>query len=195
MPDALAFRRRVCAVMWGLLVAFALAGLLVHNYALVGLTWIGAVALLFITVAGTRPARVARLVEPFAYRGAATTLLAVNVAGVTLGCLPGATETSQLLALYFGLIGVFGYRALVANRPGPALLTVAIALFSWLPAAFLAALTCGCKNPHYHREIPLTEHASIALCHAAVLLVGVLAAAALAGFEPRADELPDARLV
>src|SRR5512133_124271 len=128
MPDALAFRRRVCAVMWGLLVAFALAGLLVHNYALVGLTWIGAVALLFITVAGTRPTRVARLVEPFAYRGAGTALLAVNV----------ATETSQLLALYFGLIGVFGYRALVANRPGPALLTVAIALFAWLPAAFLA---------------------------------------------------------
>lgn len=193
MPEV--FRRQVCAVLWGVLVALALAGMLAGTYGVVALAWLGAVALLFITVIGTRPARVARLVEPYAYRGAATVLLAVNVAGVVLGCLPGATETSRLLALYFGLIGVFGYRALVASRPGPALLTVTITLFAWLPAAFVAAVSGGCKRPYYHRVIPLTEHASVALCHAAVLLVGVLAAAAVAGFAPRTDELPDARIV
>jgi len=64
-----------------------------------------------------------------------------------------------------------------------------------ISAAFVAAVSCSGHNPYYHRVIPLTEHASVALCHAAILLVGVLAAAAVAGFEPRVDELPDARLV
>jgi hypothetical protein len=193
MPEV--FRRHLCAVMWGLLVVFALAGMLAQNLALLALVWMGAVAVLVITVIGMRPARVARLAEPYAYRGVATVLFAVNVAGVVLGLVPGATETSQLLALYFGLIGVFGYRALVANRPGPALLTVTLALFAWLPAAFVAAVSCSGHNPYYHRVIPLTEHASVALCHAAILLVGVLAAAAVAGFAPRTDALPDARLL
>jgi len=189
--------RRLCAVLWGCLVAFAFAGFHVHSGSLLILAWFGSVAMIIISVATARTARDAeRLVQPRAYRTVAGSLFAVMVAGVVIGLLPGAPEMSQLGALYFGLLGVLAYRALVAKRPGPALSTTFVAIVTWLPVAFVRAVGHHKLPPGYPpRVIAWQEQATGALVTASILLLGVLVAVALVAFVPRSDELPDARVV
>jgi hypothetical protein len=196
MTDDAASGRRLCAVLWGCLVAFALAGFHVRSGSLLILAWFGSVAMIIISVVTARTRAEERLVQPRAYRAIAATLFAVMVAGVVVGLLPGAPEMSQLGAVYFGLIGVLAYRALVARRPGPALSTAFVAIVTWLPVAFVRAVGHHRLPPGYGpRVIAWQEHATGALVKASVLLLGVLVAAALVAFVPRRDELPDARVV
>src|SRR5262245_20510158 len=125
--------RHTCAALWALATALAVTGRISNDGPLVVLAWVLAALLTVITVLGADLSRDERLVRPVGYRIATGALLAVALAGIVLGLVPGATETSKLIAFYFGLVAVFAHRAFVAARPGPAILTVTVAMYTWLP--------------------------------------------------------------
>jgi hypothetical protein len=182
--------RRVCAVLWLGVLATALGGFV--SPMLYITAFLGAFMMMVMTVMTSRIRRDEQLRHPLAYRLAAGTLLVVTLVGVAIGLWPGARDTSQLLAVLFGIVALLAYRAFVARGPSHAMFVVAVTMFLWIPFAFLSLL--GCHRPGY--VTPWSTTASLQVLQIMVLMLPVLAVAALLAFAPRKPgELPHAVLV
>jgi len=150
--------------------------------------WFAAVALLVATVVVARFAREETLVRPLVYRAAAVAWLAVALAGFAIGFAPGATDISEVYILYFAIMMILAYRAVVARGPRPAMLAVTVSLFAWLP---LGALTLMGGHPRHPRPTPVMTVATNTALAGVLLLAGLVATAALVSFRS-ADGLPTA---
>ena len=185
--------RRVCGWLWMFVLLAAVAATVVGNGRAQFLAFGLAVMMTIGTAVMGKLTRDERLVHPVAYRIAAGALLAVALAGVVLALVPHASEVSRLAGVFFGLVSLLAYRAVVARGPRTAMFTVVIVMWAWLPVGFLALV--GCKWPHYVRVPPWTQVATWLTLRASLLLLPVLAGAALLAFAPRRDSMPDAHVV
>ncbi len=194
MDDSVIRRRRFCAWVWIALGALGVQSRFGDAPELIIYAWFGALAMTLITVASCRLADEQRLVRPRLYRAASIALLAVALEGVAFGFVPDASELSHLMAVYFGLIAVLAYRAVVARGPGASLLATTLGLVCWLPIGMITMMGCKCgaarfRVPHW------TEAATWTGLQVTLLLLVLATAAALVAFAPRKDCVPDARLV
>jgi len=186
--------RWICASLWMLVLAAALAGMLLGNGRGQLIAFVAAVVVTIVTAVMAKLARDERLAYPVAYRIAAGALLAVALAGVVLALVPHASEASRIAGVFFGLVSLLAYRAVVARGPRTAMFTVVIAMWAWLPIGFITLIGCKC-GPHFVRVPHATEVATWVTLRVLLLLLPVLAGAALLAFAPRRDFMPDARVV
>ena len=115
------------------------------------------------------------------------------LAGGAIALVPRASEPSRILGVFFALTAFIAYRALVARGPRRAMLAVVTAMWLWIPFFAVTVIGCKCRYeraPHHWSELASTDVLRVLL-----LLLPVLAIAALLGFTPRRDELPDMRVV
>lgn len=190
--DEILHRRRFCAALWLCVFGAAAAGAVIGDgrasLAAFGL----AVLASLLTVVMAKPGHDERLMVPVGYRVATGAVLGAALAGAALALLPGACEASKVTGVFFGLAAVLAYRAVVARGPRAAVVAVIVAMWSWIPFAFVAF--CGCRGG-YRGAARWSEIASSVTLHAFLLLLPIAAAAALLAFAPRRDELPDARVL
>ena len=178
MTDSIRDARRVCAVLWLVVVGGAIA-----EPKLAAFAFICAFVMCFVTAGVSKITGDEELVQPTPYRAACGALLVVALWGGGLALVPHASDLSRLLGVYFLLAAILAYRAIVARGPRRALMGVVIAMLAWLP--FIAITLIGCKRP-MRIELPhWTEVASLMCLRALVMMLGVVAAAALSAFVPR----------
>lgn len=183
--------RRFCAVLWGFVLAFAIAAMVYEDPMALTLTAICGFVTLLLTLGMGKAAIDERLARPRQYRLVTGAFLALAVFGGVLGMLPDASDDARVLAVYFGIVALYAYRGLVARGPRPALGAVSIAAIASLPFMFLIAVTGGCgRGP---AVVPWTQVASRVTLEILMLMVPVLAAVTLIAFSPRHDFVPEAR--
>lgn len=182
--------RWTCAVCWLVVLGLALMAFFVEpGFAMIA--FFGALVLMAVTVWAARVTREEVCTMPFAYRGVMATLFAVALGGVIIGVLPDTRDTSQLLAILFGVVALLAYRGLVSRGPRAAIVAVAIILVLWLPFGFLALF----GSHHPHKVPPWTTVASLRCLAMILVLLPATAAVTLFSFRPRSDVLPAARLL
>ena len=152
-------------------------------------TWVVALGVLLVTNRRFHAMSEEQLVRSRAYRGVAGAVFGVALAGCVMGMLPGSSERSQLLAVFFGITAIFSYRTVVARGPKPTILLVAITSFTWAPAAMVLLVTCKCGR----REANWMETASHVLLVGVLVLISGLVAISMVAFRRRISELPDMR--
>ena len=191
MDDDVRNPRRVGALLWFGVLVIALGSFVFESSTAGQAGFVCAIVVSFVSVAMARPTREERLVRPVGYRIAIGALLVVALAGASVGLVPHASGPSQLLGVYFGIVAVLAYRALVARGPRRAIIVVVIAMWTWLP--FLLVTLVGCRRfapaPHW------SELASLELLRLLIMMLPVVAIAALLGWVPRRDDVPDMRVV
>lgn len=185
--------RRFCAVLWGFVFAFGGVATAFSDPMGVTLSILAAFVATLLTLGMGKPTINERLDRPHLYRAVTGTFLAVALFGVVLGVLPHANDTTKTLAMYFGLVALLAYRALVATGPRAALVAVTLAMITLAPVALVSFVTFGCR---YDAPRPTwTAAASVYTLEAVLLLLPALAIAALLAFRPRHDFMPDALLL
>jgi hypothetical protein len=186
--------RRACAFVWSILVVLALVGCAGRAPLAVVAAWVIALGATFFTSRATRNAIDERLDYPLAYRTAAAVALAVPLAGALLVAVPGHSDVTSLFAVYFLLIAVLAYRALVATGPRAALATLAAAQLLAVPFVLVGAvMSMGCKCGH-HPPPPWTDRWTLIACAVAQLFAMIAAGIAPIAFHPRDPDMPEARL-
>ena len=191
MDESLRTRRTVCAALWLVVLLAAVLGLGGGDGALILLAWLAALVLTVATVGLARLSRDEVLFHPHAYRVMAGLLFGLALAGAALALVPDATDTSQLFGVWFGVMAICTYRAVLARGPRAAMMAVAIGVCSWLPFAFVTLVGCKCRRFAY--VVHWSELATHEVVKLLLLALPVLAVGALLGFRPRADTLPPAR--
>ncbi len=186
--------RRRLAVGWAVALAGGLAG---RCELLVGVAAYG-VAILLASVAfrlmHDAPAEALSGRRRLAYLGATGALVLVGVGGF-VGSVTGATtgRASVLdapLALYFMMIAVLGWRALVVTSPGRAALVTFVALLAYIPLGAYDAMLLHrtWSVPSWYREL------SGAATLGSLVGAGVLGLVAALAFQAPADvAVPEAR--
>jgi hypothetical protein len=182
--------RRFCAVLWGFVLAFAGVAAMFTDGMEVALSVLGAFITLLLSLSMGKPSMNERLDRPRLYRLVTGAFLAVALFGVALAAVPAANDITKILAVYFGLVALFAYRAVVARGPRAALGAATIAMVAIIPFGFVLLVGSGCRR-EYH-EPPWTVAATGYVLVIMLLLLPVLAIAALVSFRPRHDFMPDA---
>ena len=181
--------RRVCAVLWFLVLGFAVAGVALREPQLALFAYVCGLVTCFVTAAIAKAAREETLVRPALYRITCSALLTVALWGSGLALVPHASDFSRIFGVYFVLAAIVAYRALVARGPSRALSGVAIAMLAWLP--LYAFTLMGCRLSRIEPPMHWTELASLMALRVFVLMLALVAAAAMLAFEKR-DALPRA---
>src|SRR5687767_2471388 len=185
--------RQVCAVLWLLLAICALIGGAAEEGQMVLVAWVGAIVMLLVTVILVRPKTEERLARPLPYRVVSGLLLALALTGGVLALVPDASEASQAYGVFFALIAVVVYRAVIARGASTAMRTLALAMFLFLP--FVVVANIGCKCGRYSEPEHWSAGASSLVLQVFLFALPVLVACALLAFAPRTDELPEARVL
>ncbi|MDQ3334478.1 MAG: hypothetical protein M4D80_04910 [Myxococcota bacterium] len=194
MDDGIRGSRRLCAAFWMFVLAAAIGSIVFEEPRAGLVAFASAVVVSFLTIVMSKLTRDERLDRPGAYRIAAGALLVVSLAGGVLAVVPHASEKSQILGVFFGLVAVLSYRALVAQGPRRAMFGVVIAMWTWLPFLVVTMIGCSCGR-RFERVEHWSEVASTGLLSVLVMMLPVLATASLLAFVPRRDFVPDARVV
>src|SRR5262245_37387529 len=118
--------RRTFAALWLGVLAAGVGGVVGHNHPLLLCTWLASVLIMIGTAATARLGKDEHLVHTRPYRLVAGALLVVALAGSVLGFVPGASDASQLYAVFFMPIAVLAYRSVVARGASSAVGTAAI---------------------------------------------------------------------
>jgi hypothetical protein len=194
MDDDVRVSRLFCAALWMFVFVLALASILL-DAPRAGLGAFGfAVVVSFVTIAMSKLSREQQLVHPVAYRIATIGVLAVALAGVVFALVPGASKMSHLFGVFFGLVAILAYRAVVARGPTRAMVAVVVAMWTWLPFMFLTLIGCRYRYAKFEPAPHWTEVSSSMTLRVLLLMLPVLATAALLSFARR-DAIPDARVV
>lgn len=182
--------RRLGAAFWMVVFAAALGSVVLEAPRLGLFAFAAAVVVSLATVVMSKLSREERVVQPVTYRIVAGVTLVTALAGGTIALMPRASEPSQMLGVFFALTAFLAYRALVARGPRCAMLAVVTAMWLWIPFFAVTVIGRYQRAPHHWSELASTDVLRVLL-----LLLPVLAIAALLGFTPRRDELPDMRVV
>jgi hypothetical protein len=155
--------------------------------------WLFSLSMLVVTGRALKGADDERLAWPLAYRAATIAVVALAVGGALLATVPEAGAISDLFAVYFAVIALAAYHALIARGPRKALGVAAATQLLAVPFGFLAALaSIGCR---LHRESPWTDRATMLAWLGSELLALVLMAVATVAFRPHDTRVPEARVI
>jgi hypothetical protein len=182
--------RGFCAALWGFVLAFGGVATMFSDTMGVTLSVLAAFIATLLTLGMGKPTINERLDRPRLYRAVTGAFLAIALFGVVLAAVPGANDTTKVLAVYFGLVALLAYRAVVSSGPRAAVVAVTLAMITLAPIGFVSLLTCGCRRDY--QPPPWTEAASLYTLEVMLLMLPVLAIAALLAFRPRHDFVPDA---
>jgi hypothetical protein len=188
-------RRRVLAIAWLLLVCAAIGGWFASEsavrFGLITGAWFAGLFLLLCTSALARLGADERLERALAYRVVAGVAFALPLAGLLLTRVPHAADDTYLMAPYFFVMALLGYRVMVARGPRRIVRAMVAAELVWLPLIVVLGMGCKC-GPHV--EPSWTEGATYRLLFAIQLVDAALIAIALLAFKPRTEWLPEARV-
>jgi hypothetical protein len=188
------YHRQVLAFLWATALMLGFGSLLAAQPHMILFSMLATGILMPFTISVGKPSRNERIVRSGVYRVAWIVTLVAALCGVAFGLVPGAIDTSKVMAVYFGVVAIVSYTALVARGPSAAMVATMISLVLWIPFVFITLMGCGCGSRDEAEYVPhWTGEASIAALTLVIFFVMVSLIATLVAFVPRDDQLPDAR--
>ena len=181
--------RRFCSVLWGFVFASPSRGLFSDGMGLT-LSIIGAFITTLLTLSMGKPTINERLERPRLYRFATGLPRRCRAFGIAIAAMPAATESSQILAVYFGLVAVPAIAPLVSRGAAAVFALRSLAMVLAAPVRDPRARDLRCRT-----SAAWTEAASAYTLGSLLLALPVLAIVALVSFGPRHDFVPDARAI
>jgi hypothetical protein len=189
MYDRICATRHLFAMLWLAVFSLGAMSAVLDAPEFAGLSLLGFVFVALLTLSLGKLEAEESLAWPLAYRVIVGAWFGLALCGALLGLVPGSSEASRFFGVYFGVVAVLAYRAILARGPRHAVNAAVISVLLWFPMlVFLMRGERGMEGATHWSE-PTT----LVMLQVFMLVLPIIGATTVVAFKPRQITIPAAR--